>query len=667
MTAGPLAAERAWLDACLERDLRAQRAVHALSVEEFQGLFVGDDLVTAYLGEREPGEPLVPPCPAGEALGRLAARFGLSETERALLVLAAAAEIDGKYEPIFAYLNGAASRRWPTWGLACRLFGGPAHVLPLLGPQGRLARGNLIAPAIVDPSRPAMAQEFRTSRAVTHRLLGLRATLPAGAEWLPAVAGECSRLDPCAEAGDRAAIVLLTGRGDCGRTEALQALAFRTGRPLLRARLDFRDAALSDTFAEIALAAALDDALLLVEGEEPEGRDAPAIMREAAAILAHAQGPIFVCCDPGSILWQVVEHGRALTLSFDPPRPSERARLWHRALAAAAIEVDPSTVGDLAARFRLGPARIAEAVGAVALRAAIVPTSAAPRAALFEAARDLSGHELARLARRVPATHALIDLVLPDDALERIRAVVNAIRHMDLVHGEWGLRADGRSAGGLAVLFQGPSGTGKTMTASIAAAEAGLDLYRIDLSSIVSKYIGETEKNLEAIFRAARDASAVLMFDEADAIFGRRSEVKDAHDRYANIETAYLLQRIEEHEGAVILATNLARNIDQAFSRRLAYVVEFPRPTAAGRVLLWRRMLAPPVPVAGDVDCEALGQAFELTGGDIRKAALEAAYLAAGDGGIVRMAHLVASGLRETRRQGRMTSSADLRALQAVA
>lgn len=667
MKAGLLAKERAWLDSCLERDLHAQRAVYELSPEEFKGLWVSDDLVLAYLRERDAAGPETPICPLEEPLSRLAARFGLMDRERALLVLALAPDVDGKYESIFAYLNGSVSRRWPTWGLACRLFGGTEQVLPLLGPQGKLSSRKLLLQVPADPARPEMAREFRASQAVTHWLMGLPAQLPRGAEWLPEVAGDCGVLQTIMSEADVPKTVMLMGSGDCGRVEALQAFAAATGRRLIRARLDFRDPDLAGVLGEVALIAEIENALVVVEGDEPEGPEASAIMLSAAAALARSPTPFFVLSEPQSILWQSVGHGSSLTLAFAPPQPSERARLWRSAMVAASMHAEAKTASDLAARFRLGPAKIAEAVASAALRAAYAPTRLPTRAYLFEAARDLSGHELARLGRRVPAVHKLADLVLPEDTLERIRAVINAIQHMDLVHGEWGLRADGRSGGGLATLFQGASGTGKTMTASIAAAETGLDLYHINLSSIVSKYIGETEKNLETIFKAARNTSAVLMFDEADAIFGKRSEVKDAHDRYANIETAYLLQRIEEHDGPVILATNLAKNIDQAFARRLTYVVEFPRPAAPGRAQLWRRMLAPPVPVADDVDCDALGKAFELTGGDIRKAALEASYLAAGEGGVVRMAHLVASGLREMRRQGRMTSQADIRAMQEVA
>jgi SpoVK/Ycf46/Vps4 family AAA+-type ATPase len=206
--------------------------------------------------------------------------------------------------------------------------------------------------------------------------------------------------------------------------------------------------------------------------------------------------------------------------------------------------------------------------------------------------------------------------------------------------GEWGFEQRIASGKGLKALFAGPSGTGKTMTAGVMARERGLDLYKIDLSAIVSKYIGETEKNLDRIFRAAQCSNAILFFDEADALFGKRSEVKDAHDRYANVEVAYLLQKIEEYEGVVILASNLSKNIDEAFSRRMHYVVEFPLPDDKHRELLWRGMFPPEVPLGADVDVRFLAKQFPLAGGDIKKVALDAAFLAAQDGQVVTMRQL---------------------------
>ena len=206
----------------------------------------------------------------------------------------------------------------------------------------------------------------------------------------------------------------------------------------------------------------------------------------------------------------------------------------------------------------------------------------------------------------------------------------------------------------MTALFAGDSGTGKTMSAEVIAGELGLDLYTVNLATVVDKYVGETEKNLERIFSEAGGVNAVLLFDEADAIFGKRSEVRDAHDRYANIESAYLLQRMETFDGLAILSTNLRSNIDDAFTRRLDMIIDFPAPDERSRLSIWQRCLRPPVPVAGDLDLDFCARAFTMSGGNIRSAATTAGYLAAGAGGAVGMPELIAAIAAEYRKMGRL-------------
>ncbi|MDD5462504.1 MAG: ATP-binding protein [Methylococcales bacterium] len=212
---------------------------------------------------------------------------------------------------------------------------------------------------------------------------------------------------------------------------------------------------------------------------------------------------------------------------------------------------------------------------------------------------------------------------------------------------------------GLCVLFAGPSGTGKTMAADILAGELGLDLYKIDLSTVVSKYIGETEKNLSKIFTEAEASNAILFFDEADALFGKRSEVKDSHDRYANIETGYLLQRMEEHEGVVILASNFRKNMDEAFVRRLHFTVEFPFPSEEDRYRIWKNVWPDDMPRDPALDLQFFAGRFQMTGGNIRNIALSAAFLAADDSGMVKMHHLLRATQREYQKMGKVISEAD--------
>ena len=273
---------------------------------------------------------------------------------------------------------------------------------------------------------------------------------------------------------------------------------------------------------------------------------------------------------------------------------------------------------------------------------------------------------LLRPITRLPPGFTWEDLVLPPRQLELLRSISAYLRHRDLVLSEWGYERAVARTQGLKVLFAGESGTGKTMAAQVLAHGLGLELFRIDLATIVSKYIGETEKNLDRIFTAAEGSNAVLFFDEADALFGKRSEVSDSHDRYANIEVAYLLQKMESYPGAVMLATNFRRNIDDAFLRRLDFVIDFPFPEPEDRVRIWRLLLPTTAPLAEDLDLEFLATQFKLSGGAIRNCSLAAAFLAAEDGGLITMEHLVRAVAIEYGKLGRLTLESDFERFHAT-
>jgi ATPase family associated with various cellular activities (AAA)/Winged helix domain, variant len=259
-------------------------------------------------------------------------------------------------------------------------------------------------------------------------------------------------------------------------------------------------------------------------------------------------------------------------------------------------------------------------------------------------------------ATRVAVAPTWDDLVLPEDRVAVLRELLMWIRHRDTVFGAW----QGRDCGGPVSLFCGPSGTGKTFAAAVIAAALGWPLYRVDLGRLVSKYIGETEQNLNRLFDAAHGRPMVLQFDEADALFGKRGEVREARDRYANLEVSHLLARVESHQGPCILTTNLRRNLDPAFARRFQVVVDFPRPDAEARALLWHRSLPPLAPRGGDLDLVFLGSAVNLTGGGIRNAALHAAFLAADGGRPIGLADVALAVWRELGKDGRDLSLADL-------
>lgn len=332
-----------------------------------------------------------------------------------------------------------------------------------------------------------------------------------------------------------------------------------------------------------------------------------------------------------------------------PGRLAGGAAAW---LAALGDDADGFDVAATVAPYRLGGDRIRRTAHAARALAAFDggPVTAAH---LRLAARRQSASGLESHARRIRPAVDWRDLVLPDGPLVQLRELALRARHRDRVLGEWRLSAGGGRGRGVLGLFAGESGTGKTLSAEVVAADLGLDLYVVQLSSVVDKYVGETEKNLERIFTEADRTDAVLLFDEADAVFGKRSEVKDAHDRYANMESAYLLQRLESFDGIALLTTNLRANIDEAFTRRLDLVVDFPFPDAGQRLALWRHGLAH-VPSADGIDPAPLARDFELAGGSIRSAVVTAAYLAAGRGGTVTAADLLEGARREYRKAGRL-------------
>jgi SpoVK/Ycf46/Vps4 family AAA+-type ATPase len=371
------------------------------------------------------------------------------------------------------------------------------------------------------------------------------------------------------------------------------------------------------------------------------------------------RAPLLILLSDGRFHWQ------GLTIALPDPDYAARRELWREGLTTldrpGQPELGTDTLAGLADRFRLTARQIEDAVQ-TARAAAIWRDPHNPHVGqvdLFAAARTHSTPILSNLARKITPHYGWDDIVLPADTVAQMREICSYVEHRHTVYEQWGFGRKLALGLGLMALFAGESGTGKTMAAEIIAGALGLDLYKIDLSNVISKYIGETEKNLNRIFAEAETSNAILFFDEADALFGKRSEVKDAHDRYANIETAYLLQKMEEYDGVVILATNLKMNIDEAFLRRMHFVVDFPVPSEDDRRRIWQGALPAQLPLAPDVDFDFLARKFKVTGGNIRNITLLAAFLAAGDGQVVRMEHMVQATRREFQKIGRMVTPSD--------
>jgi SpoVK/Ycf46/Vps4 family AAA+-type ATPase len=351
----------------------------------------------------------------------------------------------------------------------------------------------------------------------------------------------------------------------------------------------------------------------------------------------------------------------AIVLRTPTPTHAQRVAHWSAALAATPLQAQADVPG-IATRFKLSFGRIEQAARSAERMAHLrgdEEGAAVTMRDLLDACRLHSNQKLSSLARKTSAHYRWNDIVLPDDRVAQLREICNHVKYRDRVYGDWGFGRKLALGKGLAVLFSGPSGTGKTMAAGIIAGELGLDLYKIDLSTVISKYIGETEKNLSRIFDEAETSNAILFFDEADALFGKRSEVRDSHDRYANIEVGYLLQRMEEYEGIAILATNFRKNMDDAFVRRLHFTVEFPFPDRDDRHRIWQGIWPQDTPRDGDLDLALLAQRYEMTGGNIKNVALAAAFLAADGDQVVRMRHVVQATLREYQKTGKLMGDDD--------
>jgi AAA+ superfamily predicted ATPase len=584
-----------------------------------------------------PPPPPEPPLDV-PVLASLARLFELEPFDLHVLVLTAAAEFDPFY---------AGSTVDTALGLFCSTITERMRARTRLLPAAPLVRHGLVR--VGGPSASAPGAELEIDPRVLALLLGTASLDERLAPWCRAIAAPQQALDRlpidpgvartlrALHRGAAPVAVCLHGRPGAGAAEAAEALAAEDGAPLLEADLG-RVTELAAAAGLLAREARIQGAVVVVRGADQlrgEPGAVEALVDSARAVVLEATGPLHL---PG-----VVD----LTLPV-PPLDARRA-CWTAGLGA---ELPDAALDALASRFHLGAGAI-EAACAAALCAAAAAGRAVTLGDAMAAARAGRGDELARLTRRIEPRFGWEDIVLPGDALDQLRELCDRVRARDRVLHTWGFAPRLGSGTGATALFAGPSGTGKTMAAEVIARELGLELFAIDLSSVVSKYIGETEKNLDRIFSAARDLDAILFFDEADALFGKRSEVRDSHDRYANVEISYLLQRMETHPGVAILATNLSQNLDTAFVRRLAFTVHFPFPEEADRRDIWARAFPDALPVDDDVDRHSLAREHRLTGGNIKNVALAAAYLAAADGGRVTAAHLEHAVRRELQKLGK--------------
>ena len=584
------------------------------------------------------------------AIDVLSAAFGLTPFERDVLLLCAGVAMNAGLAAACQADAGAATHTHATFGLALSALEG-AH-WSALTPIRPLRGSRLVH---VHDERALTTSRLSIEERVLHYLAGLNYLDPRLQSLLRETAsvGPLSRTHETVvqaavvalDASTTQTIVQLVGDDLSGQVEVARRIAAHYGLGLRSMRAGDLPAKRDDADALAALwnreSALLGSALFL----RVDDADAHAVVR----FVERLTGVTFIGTGAAAPL------ERELQFRVRRLDPVEQKQLWHEVLGDSARLLNGS-IDAVAAQFRLDTSDIVHT--GRALRADPVAPDRLERA-LWQACRDRARKSLDDLAQRVVTSASWQDLVLPAQQIATLRQIAAHARHRLTVYEHWGFAAKSARGLGISVLFSGESGTGKTMAAEVLANELHLDLFRIDLSSTVSKYIGETEKNLRRLFDAAEPSGAILLFDEADALFGKRSDVRDSHDRYANIEVSYLLQRMEAYRGLAILTTNLRGAIDAAFQRRLQFVVPFPFPDAQLRERIWRGVFPRATPLAG-VDPARLAQ-LNVAGGSIRNIAMNAAFLAADAGADVGMHHLLQAARSEAAKRDRPFSDAEVR------
>lgn len=623
-------------------------------------------------------------------LEKLRYLFQLSEFEIGVIVICLASELDLRYEILYAYLQEDVNKKQPTVNLALRVLS--KDLIERVGLRRSFVNSAPLSKySLVHLSEDPYNREpqllsriMKLDSRITDYLLDsdnldfpLHAwTRLAGptTQWSEVVAPAevMDQLQSLIEGrGNRAAepdaILQLLGPEGTGKRTVAQALSTNLGRDLIivdSAGLLASDltpeSAMSHTFREARLRNAV---LCVSRFHLLSGEDSRAKALQASFIKAVEEQP-GLSIITGETRWRpsppLERHG-FMTVELRLPEYSDRELLWRKELGKHPNIVTADQVSSLVSKFRFTGGQIQQTVATAAgmARWRSEDSDLITSDDLNAASRWQSNHRLELLAQRIFPRYSWEDIVLPSDQKLQLWEVCKCFENMPLVYGTWGFQSKTTLGKGLNVLFAGPSGTGKTMAAEIMAGQLELDIYKIDLSSIVSKYIGETEKNLDRIFSEAQDSNAILFFDEADAVFGKRSEVRDAHDRYANIEVSYLLQKMEEYQGITILTTNFRKNMDDAFVRRLHYAVEFPFPEEEYRLLIWQRVFPEAAPVDPLVDLSFLARQFKVTGGNIKNIAVTAAFLAAQEEESIKMEHVIQAVKREYQKMGKLLVESD--------
>jgi hypothetical protein len=617
-------------------------------------------------------------------LAFLARIFGLSDFEKDVVLLAMLPEIDLAYERLFGYVQDDVTRRKPSAGLALDvLCTGQAEKMrcrAAFSSSSALVRYHIIElqEEINRKNSPLLSRAIKLDERIRDCLLGFdhadtnldtfaviaEPSLQIERHVAPAtVKNNLLKILGDGKNKDKTALYFWGSEG-CGRRSLVDALCFNAGTKYLRVDVP----ALLSSNLDVKLACTL------IRREAIIGQF-PIFYHDFDALFADERlaelnnlvrtltpdgypGPVFLS---GTGRWRPhlsLPDGLFIPVELSCPDFESRRQIWQSQLSGDDLGKTNLETG-LSSKFKMNIGEIKRSMIMARSNALYGNGAHLKEDDLYDACRQISGRKLSELAQKINSNYTWADIVLPPEQVEQLGEICNQVKYRHVVYDQWGFEHKNLLGKGLNALFSGPSGTGKTMAAGIISNELKLDLYKIDLSAVVSKYIGETEKNLNHIFKEARNSNSILFFDEADSLFGKRSEVRDSHDRYANIEIAYLLQKMEEYDGIVILATNLGKNIDEAFARRLHFSIEFPFPDEEQRRDIWHRVFPAGAPLGSDIDFDFMSRQFRISGGNIRNIALAAAFLAATADRDIAMEHIVMATKREYQKIGKLCTASE--------
>jgi SpoVK/Ycf46/Vps4 family AAA+-type ATPase len=599
--------------------------------------------------------------------------FHLNPFEVDTILICLASELDLRYEKLYSYMNNDVTRKRPTVDLVkkmlCSSIEENIRVREYFSSRSPLIKNKLISLGSDGQDLPIISRYIKINEKIISFLLGIDDVDPGIEKFSSIIKPKISVSDIISEDNQRLIcfieqisssktplIFFLHGGYGTGKKMLAEVICRERGKSLLivNASIFMKDES-REMLDVILREALLQNSYVYLEGidvlrKEKDWIDVTNQIRKMDGF------PEWIFLS-GELPWEpprILENHKYINIPFPLPSFALRIKLWNSFLDGNSDGID---ICALATKFKFSGGQIKDAIFSAFNAASARGMSKMSMEDIYYGCKSQSNRNLSEFARKIEPQYTWDDIVLPKDTKEQLREVCGHIKDRGVVYTDWGFENKLSLGKGLNVLFSGPSGTGKTMAAEIIAKDSGLDLFKIDLSNVVSKYIGETEKNLKNIFLEAETSNSILFFDEADALFGKRSEVRDSHDRYANIEIDYLLQKMEEYEGIVILATNIRKNIDDAFLRRIHFVIEFPLPEEEYREKIWMNIFPVQTPI-DSIDFAFLSR-LKITGGNIKNIALSAAFMAADNSSSIKMEHIIRATRREFQKIGKLCEKRD--------